>query len=479
VTAGADRLTALAVQEDPASAVRTTFASSCAILPAADRRVFRLLGLVPGRDATAPAVAALAGIRSEQAEQALDRLADRHLALEHTPGRYLLHDLLRVYAAELVDAEEDDASRHAALAGLAEYYRHGVAQAAARLYPHLLFLPATDLEPDPSRFLDGPEALAWLDAERSNLTALTVCLAERGHHEAAWLLDDALTGYFVLRANCVDWQVVADAALRAALAAADPLARAAAELHLGMAHDLQARFETAADHYARCAELALEAGWTACGAVALNNLAGCHWSRGRVEDTIYRLTEALELHRAAGRRAGEAVTLANLGAAHADAGQLAEAIRLYDLALDAHRQIGDPRNEAYTLRMLAAARRDLGEHEQALEPARRALRLAEETGDVRFQIGARSTLATILVRVGDVAQGLAEHEQARQAAAQMGEVRQQAEVLIDLADIRVRLGQREEALLAAQDAQSAASRSGFRVLERRARRVLDRAAVSG
>ncbi|WP_256966793.1 AfsR/SARP family transcriptional regulator [Streptomyces caniscabiei] len=64
-------------------------------------RLFRLLSLHPGPDLDAETAAALAGLPLRRARQALDALADAHLVMEHTPGRYAQHQLLRALAAEL------------------------------------------------------------------------------------------------------------------------------------------------------------------------------------------------------------------------------------------------------------------------------------------------------------------------------------------------------------------------------------------
>jgi DNA-binding SARP family transcriptional activator len=490
-----DRLTGLAVPEDPDAAVRSTFEVSCDALKPEVRRVFRLAGLAPGPDLTAPAMAALAGIATRQAESLLDRLAAHSLVDEYVPGRYRLHDLLRLYAAELAEAEERAADREAALDRLAAYAIAAVRSAAELLYPHLLHLPdddglaadgATGLAGGEAGFADGAAALAWLDAEHANLVALVARLAERRREAAALRIADRLAGYFFMRSNTVDWLVAATAARDAAAASDDPAAAAAAEIQLGMLRIRQSRNEAAAEHFAAAARRAREAGWLAAEAVAVNNLASAYWAAGRPGDTVERLTEALDLHRRSGRKAGEAVTLANLAAARlelarsteADSGRTAadqhrnEALRLLAQARDMHEALGDQRNEAETCRLLAEAHRDLGRPAPAAEHARRAVELASEAADLRFEITARSTLATVLVWLGESGPGLAEHARARDLARQADDPRQQVVALLDLADSLVRLGRGDEALLQAQDASAAAGRLGLPLLQRRAQRLL-------
>ncbi|MFB4303135.1 BTAD domain-containing putative transcriptional regulator [Actinomadura sp. NTSP31] len=95
--------------------VSATFAPSYLALPEERRRVFRLLGLHPGSTFTAASAAALAGVPVADAEEALEFLLDEHL-LEHAPeGRYRFHPLLRAYARQVAEAEEEPAERAAAV----------------------------------------------------------------------------------------------------------------------------------------------------------------------------------------------------------------------------------------------------------------------------------------------------------------------------------------------------------------------------
>jgi DNA-binding SARP family transcriptional activator/tetratricopeptide (TPR) repeat protein/DNA-binding XRE family transcriptional regulator len=494
--ASGDRLTGLAVPEDEQAAVRSAFELSCDGLKPELRRLFRLAGLAPGPDLTAPAAAALAGIATGQAESLLDRLAARNLIDEYTHGRYRLHDLLRLYAAELAEAEESTAGRESAIDRLAAYATAAVRSASERLYPHLLHLPDSgrpdssgqgqvEFTPGAPEFADAAACLTWLNAECANLVALVTLLARHGRAEVALRLSDRLAGYFRMTSNSVDWQVVATAA-RQAVSDDTPIAVACAELHLGLLRSMQTRYEAAAGHFAACADRARRAGWVAGEAVALNNQAGAYWHLGREAETIELLTEALDAHRRTGRTAGEAVTIANIATARlqlarsADAltdaaavsEQRGEALRLLGQARDMQQALHDRRNEAETCRRIAEAHRDLGDLEAAAAHARQAITLAREAAVQYFEISAHSTLATILVRRGEPEPGLAQHTRAQDLAAQTGDPAQQAEVLMDLAESLAWLGRPEEALLTAQDVSAAADRLRMPLLQRRAERVI-------
>src|SRR5690606_36334148 len=61
------------------------------------RRLFRLLGVLPGTDFDTPAAAALADLPPSRVDAGIEELIDAHLVQELTPGRYRMHDLIRQY----------------------------------------------------------------------------------------------------------------------------------------------------------------------------------------------------------------------------------------------------------------------------------------------------------------------------------------------------------------------------------------------
>jgi DNA-binding SARP family transcriptional activator len=110
--------------EDPATSLLAAFCSSYRALSGPAARMFRLLGLVPGPDISAPAAASLAGLSLPQAREALRELARGHLVSEQVPGRFACHDLLRGFAAGRAEACDGEAERRAALSRLSAHYAH-------------------------------------------------------------------------------------------------------------------------------------------------------------------------------------------------------------------------------------------------------------------------------------------------------------------------------------------------------------------
>ncbi len=97
-----------------AADVRDVFAVSYRRLSPQGARLFRLLSLHPGPHLTVDTVAAVAGLPVPSTRPLLDELADAHLVVAEAPGHYVLHELLRVFAAELTAGESSDADEEVA-----------------------------------------------------------------------------------------------------------------------------------------------------------------------------------------------------------------------------------------------------------------------------------------------------------------------------------------------------------------------------
>jgi len=96
-------------------AVRSTFRTAYDELPGLDRLVFRRAGAHPGQVFRPDAAAARCDLDEPTVAEVLDRLADAFLVEMPAPDRYRLHDLLRLFAMEMLDAQETPDERAACL----------------------------------------------------------------------------------------------------------------------------------------------------------------------------------------------------------------------------------------------------------------------------------------------------------------------------------------------------------------------------
>ncbi|THV42255.1 hypothetical protein FAB82_07270 [Glycomyces buryatensis] len=316
-----DRLASLQIDDSPDAAIRNVFESSYRAIPAEARRLFRLLGMVPGPDFTAEAAARLASTSVEDAEAVLDRLVAAHLVDRYRPGRYRLHDLLRLYAEERTGAEETPQKRAEATGRLFDWYLHCAHACREALAPAMTHLPVPEWKE--ARFEPTPGAAAeWLDSERGNLVAAVEHAAEHGPASIAWLLSDALRAYAWSNMSGPDAVRLNEAAIGAAERAGDRLGLAAAELGLSLSLIRSRRSAKAIEHGDRAARLAEEAGWVMGQAAAANNLIGACSDIGRLREGIVYGETALRLCRECGQLTTQCVTLDALGNLHADLGEI-------------------------------------------------------------------------------------------------------------------------------------------------------------
>ena len=248
-------------------AVRTAFEASYRRLAADQARLFRLLALNPGPDTATEAAAALAGAPAGQVRPLLAVLAGASLMTEQPVGgnRWRMHDLIRLYAAELGrDAACADQSE-AALDRLLEHYQ----DTAAAADDHLRALPG---QAAPERFGGHADALAWLDAERPALVAAVTLAAASGRTRTAISLASCLASFLDWRRHFEDMITTGQAAVDSAHHAGDRLGEAVVLDNLGSALRQVGRFDEAITAHQRAAALLSEFGDRLGEAVALNNL---------------------------------------------------------------------------------------------------------------------------------------------------------------------------------------------------------------
>jgi DNA-binding SARP family transcriptional activator/Tfp pilus assembly protein PilF len=518
LTAELDDLEALDVPEDPASAVRVVFSWSYLALPRDAARLFRLLGLHPGPDHGAHAAAALAAVDLTTARRLLDVLTSAHLVERTGPDRYQAHDLLRLYAKQVAEAEEDHDARAAALRGVSTWYLATAYRAADLLYPAMLHLPRLDVATTGPDLDDPAQALAWLETERRNLVAVIGGLAATEDRRLAWRLADALRGYFWLRKHHDDWQEVVAHGLDAARFDQHAEGQAAMHLSLATAQLSLSRYEPAVEHFRRAQEFSARAGWVEAEAAALGNLGIIHRHRGELTEAAEHHARALTLVRRIGARVREAEVLGNLGNVHFELGQLKLAAAHCEQALAIHEETGSRYGEAIDLGLLGVICLELGEFDQATahleralaihrgmgaretesavlttlakihcetgddtaarNHAEEALRLADETESRGTEVDAHVVLGTVDRRLGQLGHALEHHRHALDIAGQDGYRRGEVEALTELSATHLALGQVPEAVDSASRAVRIAGDAGYRVPQGRALTALAEARLA-
>jgi len=393
------RLDLLDAGGDPHTAVRSVFSWSYQRLPATDRRAFRLLGLHPGADVDGYAVAALTGTSLAAARRALGRLSRAHLVQAGAAGRFGMHDLLRVYAAELARRDEAEADRRAALARLYGYYVATAAAAMDALHPAERHRrpPVPDPGTPAPELADLAAAQAWLDAERANL----VGTAAHGSPEQVVVLASTLFRYLDSGGHYPDALTVHGHALRAAQRLGDGAAESRARCDLAVVYSRQVQLDRCIDYLRQALALARQVGDRQAEARALGVLGVAHHLQGRSDLAVEHDRQVLAVFRELGDRTNEARALGNLGVAYRAQGRPELAVVHQRQALAAFRALGERVGEAEVGNALAESLRAVGDTQQAAREHAAALAVALEIGNRHEQACAHHNLGAIYQATGD------------------------------------------------------------------------------
>jgi DNA-binding SARP family transcriptional activator/tetratricopeptide (TPR) repeat protein len=383
---------------DPTSQVRAVFSWSYTALTAPAARLFRLLGLHPGPDIAAPAVASLAGHPVPETRRLLNELTRANLLVEHVPGRYTFHDLLRAYATELSHTTDPDNTRRAALTRVLDHYTHTAHAADRLLYPNRdpITVPLTPSAPgaSPEHPADHQQAMAWLSAEHATLLAAIRHAADTGFDTHTWQLAWTLNMVLYQEGQWHDQSAAWQAALHAARRLHDPAAQATAHRGVARADTQRGHHADAHTHLQHALDLYTRTGDRVGQAYTHYNLGYLRQRQGHPEQALGHAQRALTLHRAAGHRPGQAHALNSVGWCHAQLGDHTQALTSCEQALTLFQQLGDRSGQASTWDSLGYAHHHLDHHTQAIDCYQHALTLLRDLSD-------RYHEANVLTHLGD------------------------------------------------------------------------------
>ncbi|WP_431880362.1 BTAD domain-containing putative transcriptional regulator [Micromonospora marina] len=455
--------------------VARAFALSYEQVSPVAQRVFRLLGLYPGQSIDNRVPAALADLLLPQAQDALDELVDAHLVEEVEPGRYQLHDLIREYARTLGAGRETADERRAAVGRLVDFHLQVTASIGRSLETgaeQSLF----DL-PEPARpdLVAAAAGLgrAWLEENRSTLTALVRFAENEGFLRQSWQLarvawvsnfygghlDDLIETHQIgLRAAERLGDEEAVATLLNYLASADYRRARFAEAirrleavvgiyrrldrpgelrkvlgNLGTAYAVDGQHQRGVELLNESAAIARRSGESSWLANMLNNLSFTLISHGRYDEALRMCRNQLAVSRQAGdlRQLGNAI--GHLSMARHRRGEHGPARRLLRAGLGLKRRVGNRYGEGELLNELGMMEREEGRPEQAAALHREALVAMTDAGDLVGQCASRNLLARAIFDQGDVASALDLHRRVLADAERLGLRYEQARALDGLA----------------------------------------------
>lgn len=393
---------------EPMTQIRTVFSWSYHALTPDTARLFRLIGSHPGPEITAPAAASLAGMSLAQARPLLSELTRTHLLTQHAHGRYVFHDLLRAYAAELASAHEVESERQAALHRLLDHYVH-TAHHSARLLnvhqsPPLLAPPQAGVVV--SAPADHGQALEWFKTEHPVLMAAASLAAQTGFDTHLWQLAWILNDFLDRQGRWREQTQLQELGLEAARRTGDTMGQAHAYRNLGWALTKLSRYDDALGHFQSALQLYGDLGDLTGSAHTHGNMSGVLERQGRYREALSHAEQALDLYRRTNHQAGQARALNAVGWHYTLLGEHPKALAYCRRALDLQSTTGDLHGRAATWDSLGHIHHHLQQYEQAIDCYQQSLELFRHAGD-------RCSVAGTLTRLGDSHQKLGEDEVAR------------------------------------------------------------------
>ncbi|MEW9518831.1 ATP-binding protein [Streptomyces tubercidicus] len=378
-----DVLDALLLDDDERTILTSVFSWSYRKLDQPTARLFRLLGLAPGRSLGTTAVSMLCGINSRSVRKMLRTLVNTHL-VEELPGEHFsLHDLLRAYACSLAGNEEIVNEENSEIRQLIHWYAASVDNADQFLTPGRVERDdVNEISPTGETFTSFDEALSWLDQERPNLVDILRRAMEIGEHHLAAIIPNLLWGYFNLTKHWSDWIECNTLGLAAARLAGDTKSEAYLTMSQGVVFRNLRQVPDAVSHH-RSAVLLFEQLDDRLGlAYALQNLANAESADNSIESALAHFGRALEIFQTVpdGRR-GRAVTLNSKAIALNSFSRHEEVLEAAEEAKTIMHVMGDSQGEAIALLSLGLAFSKLHRNEEALESYREALSLQSTIND--------------------------------------------------------------------------------------------------
>lgn len=464
--------------------VAAVLALSYRYLAPAIQRLLRLLSVHPGVDFEPYAVAALAAITPEEAEQGLDALVDDNLLLQGTGGRYRIHDLVRDCAQELAGQYDGQPELRAAAQRLLDYYLRLAWRACAPMARGVhRFEPAFTTAVPEMPAEDDPMGL--LKAEHGNIVEAARYAAEHGWFDHAWQIPCALQPFLYRMNHHTSSLPMFERGLAVArqrddapgeLAMLSSIATIMREqgrfaesqrlfeqaiaisrrtrtlsgevwqlVGLGFTYRRAGRLLLAHETFANGRGLARRVGDRFAYVGLTNSLAVVCIAMGRPAEGFAYLDEVLPLAREIGAAQEEALVLGNLGMALDRMGKSADALDLFDQALDQGRKVGFRHAEAMSRAGRGAARVNLGDLDGAVADARAGLALAREADAPYAECESLLVIGAARVASGQWPEAEAGYEQARQIAVASRLPTQEARAYDGLARLWLRAGDRERA----------------------------------
>ncbi|WP_236710967.1 BTAD domain-containing putative transcriptional regulator [Streptomyces sp. 150FB] len=396
---------------DLAANVRAVFTVSYRALAAESAEVFRLLGLAPGPEIGLAAAGSLIARPAGATRAVLRELETVHLVRQPVPGRYQLHDLVRLFAAERAGEDQPEESRRQALRRVTDFYLHTAYSGDRVLGPFSHHSLELGRPADGSAALTLPDqsaVMAWFRTEHVCLLAAQRLAVDQEWDVPAWQLARVLDGFMWRQGRLHDHMALWRTGLAAAERLHDVSVRAWAHRRLAHACARAGEHDNALEH-ARLALRSAEEAGDAGEQARVHDVVAWAWARqGDDRQALSHVRHALRLHRMGDDPLMVANAVNGVGWYEARLGDYEQALAHCEEGLAIHRRRGFRDGEACTLDSLGYIAHAAGRHVEALVHYGHARELFHDLGNTYEE-------ANTLANLGDVHLGLGRHDEARES----------------------------------------------------------------
>ncbi|MDX3004403.1 BTAD domain-containing putative transcriptional regulator [Kribbella solani] len=393
-------------------AVRPSFAVSFDALSTDAARVLVHLGVLGLTSVGVPVVAAMAGRGDVRRD--LDELIEAQL-LQPAGDRYVLHDLVRLFAREVAERALSTAERNRALRDVMAHYVATARVIALRIGGERARWrtsagPAVDAEP--AVITDGDAAADWVRAELANVMQVAGQVRERPGG-ADLVGSFVAAGNYVLSGLARTAEQITLSRMVLAAGATDQL-RTFAQLELALT-TMSLRQHEASIHHGRAAvDGFIAIGDTFGEASAAGWLGYVLADIGRFEEAFEMLWRAIEIRRLTGDRFGAIATANQLGLVYRESGNLAEAERVLHDAVLRMRELAaeaelPPRQHVLQAVLLG----NLAKVYARTDRPRETITCLEQAADLVTGTGHDRLVPKFIWGIGDAHAQLGDHAEAR------------------------------------------------------------------
>ncbi|WP_433857970.1 ATP-binding protein [Streptomyces kronopolitis] len=403
-------------------AIRSVFATAYESLTDAQSRTFRAVGLTLGFSFSVESVTKLTDADEYFVEDALEDLADRHLiSPDNVPGRFKIHDLMRLFAKERAVAQDSSAAVSESIHRLLQWHLEVLADIS-------------------------PSIRKWVHLERPGLVAGVLLANEHHWDDLCWRTANSLATFHSMDGDYSDWILCNEAGLVAARRCGAREGEALMLGGLGQASRKLNRFNDARSYLEdslevfreikdreRCADVLWEIGKTASSqwdvgramsaysesvgiyaamgylsgqARALHALGHLYSAIGRHDEALKSFKEELELATKASANSNSlSTTYQGMASCLAAGGMLEESIEAYEKSISEAHAANDQKAIQIRLARKAGVLQGMGRADEASATYEDALRLARERDDT-------SGIAWILHTLADRHEKAKEYEEA-------------------------------------------------------------------